>query len=103
MTHSSARTYPASGEGLRDAVKNGDLDGVRKLLATNPELSGYRDRQAESMLHLAAIFNHTEIALALVDAGADPHLKNVANETALDVAFPTLKAKITARFDERQK
>ena len=44
------------------------------------------------MLHPRRHLQHTEIALALVDAGAGPRLKNVANETALDVAFPTLKA-----------
>lgn len=46
------------------------------------------------MLHLAAIFNHTEIAELLLAAGADPTIPNSDKETAIDVAQPTLKRKM---------
>lgn len=46
------------------------------------------------MLHLAAIFNHTEIAEALLAAGANPAEPNADGETAIDVAPPTLKRKL---------
>jgi ankyrin repeat protein len=48
------------------------------------------------MLHLAAIFNHTEIAELLLAAGADPTIPNSDKETAMDVAQPTLKRKMQA-------
>ncbi|KAJ8600109.1 hypothetical protein CTAYLR_003469 [Chrysophaeum taylorii] len=94
----TTKTYDVSGEGLRDAVKNGDLSGVRQILGSDPKLATYEDRQRESMLHLAALFNHTEIALALVQAGADPNVQNQNNETPLDLALPSLKSKITKAY-----
>lgn len=87
--------YELSGEGLRDAVKNGDLDGVQRVLEANPKLANYEDRQRESMLHLAALFNHTEIALVLISAGANPEAKNQSQETPLDLALPSLKSKLS--------
>lgn len=48
------------------------------------------------MLHLAAIFNHTEIADLLLKAGADPTVKNAEGETAIDVAQFSLKKKFEA-------
>jgi len=46
------------------------------------------------MLHLACIFNLTDIALALVAAGASTDTKNSHDETPLDIAQPALKRKI---------
>ena len=43
------------------------------------------------MLHLAALFDHTEIALLLLNAGADPYATNHDKETPLDIAQPSLK------------
>ena len=75
----SAKTYAATGEGLRDAIKAGDLNGVQDVLARDSSLASYQDRQTESMLHLAALFDHAAIALALAapraiatDGAADP-------------------------------
>lgn len=50
------------------------------------------------MLHLAAIFNHSEIADLLLSAGADPTVANSDKETAMDVAQPTLRRKMEAVF-----
>lgn len=90
----SKMEYEPTGEGLRDAVKKGDLAGVEDLLKRDKTLANYQDRQCETMLHLAALFNHTEIALCLVKAGASIETKNQSDETPLDVALPALKAKI---------
>lgn len=95
------RRYDASGEGLRDAVKNGDARGVEQVLKQDPSLATYQDRQMETMLHLAAIFNHATIAVALVRAGADVTAKNTDGETPLDVAQPSLKTKLQAEADAR--
>ena len=94
--HSQAKTYAANGEGLRDAIKNGDADGVKTVLDAAKECANYKDHQDQSMLHIAAIFNHTRIVDLLLEAGADPTVKNSENETAIDVAAPTLKRKMKA-------
>ena len=96
----SAKTYETSGEGLRDAVKSGDLKGVREVLSRDASLANYQDRQMESMLHLSAIFNHASIAVELVKNGAKIDVKNQDQETPLDVALPSLKAKIQAEYDK---
>ena len=92
----SAKTYAATGEGLRDAIKAGDLNGVQDVLARDSSLASYQDRQTESMLHLAALFDHAAIALALAAHGADPTVTNAAGESALDVAQPSLRSKLAA-------
>lgn len=46
------------------------------------------------MLHLSCIFNLTDIALALVEAGASVDVKNSHDETPLDIAQPSLKLKL---------
>lgn len=93
LSHTQAKSYAHDGEGLRDAIKNRDVHGVKSVLEAEPSLANYKDRQAESMLHLAAIFNHTEIADLLLKAGADPLVKNADGETAIDVAQFSLKKK----------
>jgi ankyrin repeat protein len=71
-----------------------DLRAVRHLLSTSPELALYTDRQAESMLHLAAIFNQGEIAVALLEAGARLDTTNSHRETPLEIAQPALKKRL---------
>lgn len=90
----AAKSYAASGEGLRDAIKAGDVAGVKAVLTAAPDSAIYQDRLSQSMLHLAAIFNHTEIADLLLAAGADPAVVNSDKETPMDVAQPTLKRKM---------
>lgn len=94
LMHGSKKRYEGTGEGLRDAVKNGDEGGVEDLLSADSSLAKYEDRQRDTMLHLACLFNHTNIALSLVRHGADPDAKNQNGETPLDLALPSLKAKI---------
>mmetsp|Transcript_14993 Transcript_14993/g.18494 ORF Transcript_14993/g.18494 Transcript_14993/m.18494 type:complete len:301 (-) Transcript_14993:171-1073(-) len=90
ILQSSEKNYDHSGEGLRDAVKDGNLQAVTELLASDPSLANYQDRQMESMLHLACIFNNADIALTLVRAGAKTNVKNHNGETPLDLALPSL-------------
>lgn len=47
-----------------------------QILATNPALATSRDPSGQTMLHLACIFNLTDIALLLVSAGADTAATN---------------------------
>jgi ankyrin repeat protein len=46
------------------------------------------------MLHLAAIFNNADIAMALLEKGASLEEKNGDGETAIEVAMPTLASKL---------
>ncbi|GAQ86281.1 hypothetical protein KFL_002800110 [Klebsormidium nitens] len=94
---SSKPVYEESGEGLREAVKRGDASGVRSLLAKGVEPS-YVDRQGMSLLHLAAMFNQTDIAFMLIDAGASVSAKNGQGETPLDCAPATLSNKIKEKL-----
>ena len=87
--------YDQNGEGIRDAIKDGDLSAVTKILSGDPKLAAYTDRQM-SMLHLACILDNSDIALALVEAGAKTDVKDQNDETPLDLAPPSLKEKIKA-------
>ena len=77
-------------QGMRLAIKNGNLETVQKILETDRKLGRYVDSAGQSMLHLACIFSHSEIAMILLDAGADPELKNSHGEMAFDLAPPAL-------------
>lgn len=91
----SAAGYAVSGEGIREAIKAGDTRGVEKLLAQGV-LAGYVDAQGMSLLHVAALFNAGDIALALLAAGADARLKNAQGESPLDVAPVALAHRMRA-------
>ncbi|KAK4771710.1 hypothetical protein SAY86_013485 [Trapa natans] len=67
--------YEANGEGLREAIKNDDIAAVKKLLKEGVN-ANYRDKQRMSLLHLAAVFNRTDIAFILMDCGASTDYQN---------------------------
>jgi len=91
--------YEVSGEGLREAIKSGDVKGVKKLLSQGVD-SNYCDKQGFTLLHLAALFNQTEIALILMDHGANVQNKNGQGETPLDCAPAMLQYKMRQRMEE---
>ncbi|XP_010472649.1 PREDICTED: protein phosphatase 1 regulatory subunit 16A isoform X1 [Camelina sativa] len=91
------RDYEASGEGLREAIKNGDTAGVKKILKEGVD-ANYRDKQGMSVLHLAVLFNQTNIALLLMDHGASLEYKNAQGETPLDCAPATLQYKMREKM-----
>ncbi|KAK7264832.1 hypothetical protein RJT34_32444 [Clitoria ternatea] len=91
--------YEANGEGLREAIKNGDIAAVKKLLSEGVD-ANYRDKQGLSLLHLAAVFNQTDIAFILMDSGASLDYKNAQGETPLDCAPATLQYKMRKKMEE---
>ncbi|KAJ8750848.1 hypothetical protein K2173_016029 [Erythroxylum novogranatense] len=93
------KDYEVNGEGLREAIKNDDIVAVRKLLSEGVD-ANYRDRQAMSLLHLAALFNRTEIAFTLMESGASLDYKNAQGETPLDCAPATLQYKMKNKMEE---
>ena len=73
---------------LHDAVKNGDVDEVRKLLenGANPNVkNGYGD----TPLHEAVLENSVEIVTLLMDNGADPRIGNNAGMSPLALSKMT--------------
>eukprot|EP00252_Welwitschia_mirabilis_P019603 TRINITY_DN4581_c0_g1_i1.p1 TRINITY_DN4581_c0_g1~~TRINITY_DN4581_c0_g1_i1.p1 ORF type:complete len:309 (+),score=55.84 TRINITY_DN4581_c0_g1_i1:225-1151(+) len=93
ITNKSSKDYETSGEGLREAIKNGDLCTVKELLMKGVD-ANYCDKQGMSLLHLAAVFNHSDIAFVLMDAGARVDAKNAQGETPLDCAQTMLQYKM---------
>ncbi|XP_022850820.1 ankyrin repeat and SOCS box protein 9-like isoform X2 [Olea europaea var. sylvestris] len=95
----SSMDYEVSGEGLREAIKNGDTASAKKLLTQGVD-ANYCDKQGSSLLHLAAVFNQTEIAFALMDHGASMDSKNLQGETPLDCAPATLQYRMKKKIEE---
>ncbi|XP_070026846.1 uncharacterized protein LOC107782797 isoform X1 [Nicotiana tabacum] len=91
--------YEVSGEGLREAIKNGDVSAAKKLLNQGVD-ANYLDKRGSSLLHLAAVFNRTEIAFALMESGASLYCKNSQGETPLDCAPATLQFKMKKKMEE---
>ena len=87
---------------MRDAVMNKDARAVKYILSKDASLVSYQDRQAETMLHLACIFNLSEIARELLLAGASTTAKNSHGETALDIALPALRTKLLELCEGRR-
>jgi ankyrin repeat protein len=67
---------------LHDAVASGDLKAV-KLLAENPLLRSKRNSRGDTVLHIAAGNDHTEVLCALLQLGISPDVRNNARETPL--------------------
>ncbi|GKV03726.1 hypothetical protein SLEP1_g15981 [Rubroshorea leprosula] len=92
--------YEVNGEGLREAIKNGDTAAAKRLLSEGVD-ANYHDKQGSSLLHLAALFNQTDIAFALMECGASVDYKNAQGETPLDCAPATLQYKMRMKLKER--
>lgn len=95
----SSSGYETSGEGLREAIKSSDVLAVKELLMQGVD-ANYCDKQGMSLLHLATVFNHTEIAFILMDAGASVDAKNAQGETPLDCAPTMLQYKMHQKIQE---
>jgi hypothetical protein len=80
-------------EGLREAIKAGDIALCQQLIGSNAD-PNYRDRQGNTPLHMACLFQRTEVAKALLLAGSDLTLKNAAGELPERMASVSLKMKL---------
>jgi ankyrin repeat protein len=78
--------FPAAGN-IFDAVKNGDVATVQKLLTEKPDLANQRDTAfGASLLHWAALRGHDSVVELLLAKGANPRAANDNGETPLQVA-----------------
>lgn len=98
--HPIAKTYAVSQEGMREAIKDGDVSTVKDFLTKGID-PNHLDKQGMSLLHLAAVFNFTDIALLLIDAGAKVDVKNAQGETPVDCAQATLQYKMQQKIRAR--
>merc|ERR1712048_386007 len=57
---------------LREASRDGDFTKVVEILETNPECVNAADLFGETALHESIYNGHTEIAMHLLEHGADP-------------------------------
>ena len=79
-------TAPAAAEEIHEAVQQGDLAKVKKLLENNPDLLEAKSENEKTPLHFAAQIGNKEIVEFLIGKGADVNAKNIAHETPLHYA-----------------
>ena len=79
-------------EALREAIKAGDTALCMELIKGSADVS-YRDRQGNTPLHMACLFQRSDVAKALLLAGANLNLKNGAGELPERMASVSLKMK----------
>jgi NAD(P)-dependent dehydrogenase (short-subunit alcohol dehydrogenase family) len=80
---SSVSTRTASSVGLHQAVLEGNLGAVREHIEAGSDLNEREPSGGSSPLIVAATFGQTEVARALIDAGADVNQQNNDGSTAL--------------------
>eukprot|EP00602_Paraphysomonas_sp_CaronLab_P012466 CAMPEP_0185043656 /NCGR_PEP_ID=MMETSP1103-20130426/43023_1 /TAXON_ID=36769 /ORGANISM="Paraphysomonas bandaiensis, Strain Caron Lab Isolate" /LENGTH=340 /DNA_ID=CAMNT_0027583853 /DNA_START=406 /DNA_END=1428 /DNA_ORIENTATION=- len=97
-----SRVYAITSDGLKEAVKNNDMRGVRELLGKNPRLASYADSAGNPIIYSAALYGSVELSLVLIDAGADPLTKNRNGLCALDIALEPWKQAVMRYMVKKQ-
>jgi ankyrin repeat protein len=77
-----------SAASIHTAAKKGDIDGVRKTVATDPDSLNDRDWFGRTALHHAVREGHSELVRALLTMGADSAIKDRGGRVAADFAKP---------------
>ena len=83
---SSTRSSEASSVGVHEAALEGNLKAIRKHIKSGTNLNEKDQVGGSSPLIIAATFGRTEVAKALIEAGADIDQKNNDGSTALHSA-----------------
>ena len=76
----------APGMDIHTATLLGDLDVIKQHIAAGTNLDEKEPTLGSSPLISAAVFGRTEVARALIEAGADVNLQNNEGSTALHSA-----------------
>ena len=76
----------ASERALLEAAKKGNIEEVKQHIAAGTDVNA-KDKYENTPLHLAAIYDHKEVAELLIAEGADVNAKDVDVTTPLDLAI----------------
>ncbi len=79
---------------LHESVITGDLEAVKQYIKAGKDLNIRETQGGSTALITAAVFGKTEIALALIDAGADVNITNNDGSTPLHTAAFFCRTKI---------
>jgi ankyrin repeat protein len=71
---------------IHAATFMGDMDAIRQHIAAGSDLNLREPSMGSTPLISASVFGKTEVALALIEAGADVNLQNNEGSTALTTA-----------------
>lgn len=85
-SNQSAKKAAAPKPGLHEAVISGNLEAVHQHIAAGTDLNEKDPFGGSTSLITASVFGETEIARALIEAGADVNAKNNEGSTALHSA-----------------
>jgi len=85
---------------IHTATLLGDLDVIKQHIAAGTDLNDKEPAVGSSPLISAAVFGKTEIASALIEAGADVNLKNNEGSTALHSAAFLCRLEIVEKLLE---
>jgi hypothetical protein len=97
---SASALYPLTTSGLAEALKRNDLGGVREVLELHDRLATYADRSGCPAIYTAALYSSLQIALLLIDYGADPYACNQANQLcALDISSEGWRRAVLNRYE----
>ena len=72
----SASAVASASVALYTAAFNGQLEAMRALMEVPGVDINHQDSKGNTALHAASTFNHAEVVNLLLDAGADPNVKN---------------------------
>ncbi len=93
---SSASTETPPGPGIHGAALEGDLEAVRRYIEAGADLNAKEPLGGSTPLIIAATFGRTEVAKALIEAGADVDQRNNEGSTALLSAAFLCRTEIVA-------
>lgn len=83
QSNDTATSYPVLTRELFEAVRDGSVDRVARLLEADPAQVNARDDQGSTPLIHAAMYGDEAVVRLLLEKGADPNAKNDTGVTAL--------------------
>ncbi|MBN2774260.1 MAG: ankyrin repeat domain-containing protein [Prolixibacteraceae bacterium] len=86
LTHASAQSVEKPQMDIQAAIVSGNLDIVKQHIAAGTDINKKDQMSGTTPLITAATFGKTDIVKVLLDANANPDLKNNEGSTALHAA-----------------
>ena len=97
VTSADTEESPKRIAAFHEAVKDGDIKGVQKLLGQAIDVNA-QGEGGNTALHLAASSGKLKVVKALLDNGADPTIQNNEGKSPLDVAKENLGEKAVTKI-----